>query len=177
MNVWHEIQQEDIAAGTFWVYITLQKGSNKKYKFDSDTGCLRLDEMLYSASCHPVNGGIIPKMLNRLNKPLEALVVCQEPLDLYTLVECSPVGIIQIMKNGRIEEKIIALPIVGNIAGIGFVDSKAALEAVYEEIQYFYNTCNRTEESESWTNEEISGIKAVDMIDMAIVNYKSQYME
>lgn len=177
MNVWHEIQQEDIAAGTFWVYITLQKGSNKKYIFDSDTGCLRLDEMLYSASCHPVNGGIIPKTLNRLNKPLEALVVCQEPLDLYTLVECSPVGIIQIMKNGRIEEKIIALPIVGNIAGIGFVDSKVALEAVFEEIQYFYNTCNGTEESESWTNGEISGIKAVDMIDMAIVNYKSQYME
>lgn len=177
MNVWHDIQQEDITSGTFWVYITMQKGSNKKYKFDVNTGCLRLEEMLYSASCHPVNGGIIPKTLNRLKEPLEALVICQEPFDLYTLVECSPVGIIQIMKNGRIEEKIIALPIVGNMVGIGFVDSKAALEAVYEEIQYFYNTCNGTEEAESWTNGEISGIRAVDMIDMAMKNYKNQYME
>ena len=56
MNVWHDIQQEDITSGTFWVYITMQKGSNKKYKFDVNTGCLRLEEMLYSASCHPVNG-------------------------------------------------------------------------------------------------------------------------
>lgn len=167
MNVWHDIQQEDITSGTFWVYITMMKGSNKKYKFDVNTGCLRLEEMFYSASCHPVNGGIIPKTLNRL----------REPLDLYTLVECSPVGIIQIMKNGRIEEKIIALPIVGNMVGIGFVDSKAALEAVYEEIQYFYKTCNGTEEAESWTNGEISGIKAVDMIDMAMKNYKIRYME
>lgn len=70
MNVWHDIQQEDITSGTFWVYITMQKGSNKKYKFDVNTGCLRLEEMLYSASCHPVNGGIIPKTLNRLKEPL-----------------------------------------------------------------------------------------------------------
>ena len=153
----------------------MQKGSNKKYKFDPKTGCLQLVEMFYAAACYPVNGGIIPRTLNSFRRPLEALVICQEPLDLYTLVECSPVGSIQIKKNGRAEEKIIALPILENTTGIGFVDSESTLQAVYEEIQYFYNTYSSSDASEQWINGEMLGMKAIDLIEEAVDNYKKQY--
>lgn len=118
----------------------MQKGSNKKYELGLRTGCLRLVEIFYSATCYPVNGGIIPRTLNGLHRPLETLIICQEPLELHTLVECSPVGVIQIRENGRVEEKIIALPILEYMNGIGFVDSESTLEAVYEEIQPSQNT-------------------------------------
>ena len=177
MNVWHDIPQQYITSGKFLVYITMQKVSNKKYELGLKTGCLRLVEIFYSAACYPVNGGIIPRTLNGLHRPLETLIICQEPLELHTLVECSPVGVIQIRENGRVEEKIIALPILENMNGIGFVDSESTLEAVYEEIQYFYHTYNGAGESEQWISGEISGIKAIDMIDEAIGNYKKQYRE
>lgn len=175
MNIWHNIPQENITSGKFSVYITMQKGSNKKYEFDTKTGCLRLVEMLYAAACYPVNGGIIPRTLNDFQHPLEVFVICQEPLDLYTLVECSPVGSIRVKQNGRVEEKIIALPILENTTGIGFVDSESTLQAVYEELRFFYNTYSGTDASEQWMNGEISGMKAIDLIEEAICNYKKQY--
>ena len=62
MNIWHTMPQERITAMRFPVYITITKGSNKTYTFDPDTGCLQLIQMLYSAACYPVNGGIIPEL-------------------------------------------------------------------------------------------------------------------
>ncbi len=175
MNVWHDIPQQYITSGKFLVYITMQKGSNKKYEFDLRTGYLRLAEILYSAACYPVNGGIIPRTLNGLQRPQRALIICQESLELHTLVECSPVGVIRIRENGRVEEVIMALPILENMNGIGFVDSESTLKAMYEEIQYFYQTYNGSADSGLWINGEISGIKAVDMIEKATVNYIEQY--
>lgn len=177
MNVWHEIPQQYITSGKFLVYITMQKGSNKKYEFDLCTGYLRLIEIFYSAACYPVNGGIIPRTLNGLQCPLKSLIICQDPLELHTLVECSPIGLIRIQEKGRVEDVVIALPILENMNGIGFVDSESTLKAMYEEIQYFYHTYNGSVESGVWTSGEISGIKAVDMIEKAIVNYQKRYME
>ncbi|MBS4981205.1 MAG: inorganic diphosphatase [Lachnospiraceae bacterium] len=84
MNIWHEMPKERMSSVKFPVYITITKGSNKKYKFDTETGLLQLTEVLYAASCYPVNGGIIPRTQREDKRPLEALVVCQEALELHT---------------------------------------------------------------------------------------------
>ncbi|MGN0252083.1 MAG: inorganic diphosphatase [Oliverpabstia sp.] len=59
MNIWHDMPRQRVTAIKFPVYVTITKGSNKRYEFDLETGVLQLTEMLYAAVCYPVNGGII----------------------------------------------------------------------------------------------------------------------
>lgn len=175
MNIWHAMPQERITAMRFPVYITITKGSNKTYTFDPDTDCLQLIQMLYSAACYPVNGGIIPGTMDKSGKPVEVLVICQEPLELQTLVECSPAGVIKVGEQEGIREKIVALPILENTNNLGFVEEKKVLESVYEDVRYFFNIYNGPEENEVWTNGGLHEIKAVDLIEEAMQRYHKKF--
>lgn len=175
MNIWHDIPNQKVTATRFPVYVTITKGSNKRYEFDLETGLLQLTEMLYAAACYPVNGGIIPCTLGENEKPVEALVLCQEPLELHTLVECSPVGSILLQESGMKEEKIIALPIVEGMNGMGTIEEESALKAVYEDICFFYRVCNGSDKERPHTIGELPGISAVDRIEKAINRYKQKY--
>lgn len=177
MNIWLEMPKERMSSVKFPVYITITKGSNKKYKFDTETGLLQLTEVLYAAACYPVNGGIIPRTQSEDKRPLEALVVCQEPLELHTLVDSSPVGAMKIQENGKIEEKMIVVPILDNTNSMGFIETEYVLKSVYEELQYFYNTYNGAVDMGPRTSGNLSGIHAADRIEKAMKNYNQDYGE
>lgn len=177
MNVWHEMPKERMTSVKFPVYITITKGSNKRYRFAPQTGLLHLAEVLYAAACYPVNGGIIPRTQSEDNSPVEALVVCQESLELHTLVECSPVGAIKIQKKGKTEEKIIVIPILDNTNSIGFVETESVLKSVYGELQYFYNTYNGAVDMELRTSGSLSAIHAADRVEKAMKSYDQEYGE
>ena len=99
---------------------------------------------------------------------MEVLVICQEPLELQTLVECSPAGVIKVGEQEGVIEKIVALPIFENTNNLGFVEGKKVLESVYEDVRYFFNIYNGPEENAVWTNGGLHEIKAVDLIEEAI---------
>ena len=53
MNIWHDMPEKYIAPDDFTAVIEIPKGSKSKYELDKDTGLLRLDRMLYTATHHP----------------------------------------------------------------------------------------------------------------------------
>ena len=109
-NIWHDMREDRITPENFVSVIEIMKGSKKKYELDKECGLLRLDRILYTSTHYPSNYGFIPRTYGDDGDPLDVLVLCSEPIDPMTLVECYPIGVITMIDNGRNDEKIIAIP-------------------------------------------------------------------
>ena len=50
MNIWHDINKERIAKNDFIGVVEIPKGGTTKYELDKETGMLKLDRVLYTAT-------------------------------------------------------------------------------------------------------------------------------
>ncbi len=110
MNIWHDINPSRITPDKFTAVIEISKGCKNKYELDKETGLLILDRVLYTSTHYPANYGFIPRTYADDNDPLDVLVLCQESILPLTLVECYPIGILNMIDNNEQDEKIIAIP-------------------------------------------------------------------
>ncbi|KAB8121738.1 MAG: inorganic pyrophosphatase [Candidatus Phytoplasma cynodontis] len=95
----------------FLVFIEISKGSQNKYELDKETGLLILDRFLSTSFKYPANYGFIPFTYCDDKDPLDVFVLSKEILDPMILVECRPIGLIKMIDNNELDEKIIAVPI------------------------------------------------------------------
>ena len=109
MNIWHDISAGRITKRKFEALIEIPKGSKAKYELDKETGILRLDRILYTSTVYPANYGFIPKTLADDGDPLDVLVLGADPIYPMTLVTCFPIGVIKMVDDGAMDEKIIAI--------------------------------------------------------------------
>ena len=109
-NIWHDINPKRISPDDFMVVVEISKGSKNKYELDKETGLLKLDRILYTSTHYPASYGFIPRTYADDGDPLDALVLCSEPILPMTLVRCYPIGAIKMIDNGANDEKIIAIP-------------------------------------------------------------------
>ena len=110
MNIWHDMDSSRINALDFMVVIEIPKGSQSKYELDKQTGYLVLDRILHTSTHYPANYGFIPRTYAADNDPLDVLVLCQESIVPMTLVECYPIGVMKMIDDDQVDEKIIAIP-------------------------------------------------------------------
>mgnify|MGYP002797118334 FL=1 len=101
MNIWHDIEQSRITKEDFMAYIEITKGSRSKYELDKPTGILRLDRVLYTSTVYPASYGFIPRTLADDGDPLDVLVLCSEPILPATIVQCYPIGVINMSDEGE----------------------------------------------------------------------------
>lgn len=111
MNIWHDIEKERVSPERFTAVIEISKGGKNKYELDKSTGLLRLDRVLYTSTHYPANYGFIPLTLADDGDPLDVLVLCQEALIPMTIVECKPIGVLEMRDGEALDQKIIAVPI------------------------------------------------------------------
>lgn len=109
-NIWHDISPSRITREDFIAVIEIEKGSKKKYELDKETGHLRLDRILYTSTHYPANYGLIPRTYAEDDDPLDVLVLCSEIIQPLSLVRCYPIGVITMLDQGRLDEKIVAIP-------------------------------------------------------------------
>lgn len=95
---------------SFTAVIEIPAGSKKKYELDKQTGLLRLDRILYTSTHYPANYGFIPRTYAGDGDPLDVLVLCSETLDPMVEVDCYPIGVIRMIDDDEIDDKIIAIP-------------------------------------------------------------------
>ena len=62
---------------------------------------LKLDRVLYTSTRYPANYGFIPRTYADDNDPLDVLVLCQEDIIPMTLVECVPIGILNMIDENE----------------------------------------------------------------------------
>ena len=111
MNIWHDMSPENVTTKSFYAVIEITKGSKIKYELDKKSGMLKLDRVLFTSTHYPANYGFIPRTYSQDNDPLDVLVLCQDCLEPMSIVECYPIGVLKMLDNNEVDEKIIAIPL------------------------------------------------------------------
>ena len=76
----------------FDVLIEIPRGSRNKYEVDHESGLIRLDRTLFTATQYPADYGFVPETLGEDGDPLDALVLVQEPTFPGCLIRSRPIG-------------------------------------------------------------------------------------
>lgn len=176
MNIWHDIDSRRITPNDFLAVIEISKGSRMKYELDKDSGLLILDRILYTSTHYPANYGFIPKTLADDGDPLDVLILCNEPITPLVLAHCYPIGLINMIDNGKSDEKIIAIafedPTYNSYRGIGAVP-----QHIFNEMQHFFSVYKQLEGKETAVNEVMGPEAAQEVIRQCIENYKKTFGE
>jgi inorganic pyrophosphatase len=92
------------------VVVEIPQGSRNKYEMDHGTGRIRLDRMLFTAACYPLDYGFIPGTLAEDGDPLDALVMLDEPTFPGCLVLARPVAVFWMHDEHGPDAKILTVP-------------------------------------------------------------------
>ena len=176
MNIWHDINGNRIKKDDFMAVIEITKGGKNKYELDKETGLLRLDRVLYTATHYPANYGFIPRTFADDNDPLDVLVLCQENIDPMTLVECYPVGVINMIDSEQHDEKIIAVAKKDPFLNI-YNDISELPSHISTEIMHFFEVYKQLEDKKTMVEEVLGREFAEQIIQKSIENYNKKFSE
>ncbi len=151
-NIWHDISPARITRDDFIAVIEIEKGSKKKYELDKETGHLILDRILYTSTHYPANYGLIPRTYADDNDPLDVLLVCSEVIQPLSLVRCYPIGVITMLDQGRLDEKIIAIPFEDPTYNT-YRDIKELPAHIFTEMSHFFSVYKSLEGKETVVDE------------------------
>ncbi len=169
-NIWHDISPKRITPEDFICVVEISKGSKKKYELDKETGLIILDRILYTSTHYPANYGFIPRTYGDDGDPLDVLLICAEAIEPMCLVRAYPIGVIRMIDNGRMDEKIIAIPYNDpNYNRYRNIDDLPP--HIFEEMRHFLTVYKNLEGKETAVNEVSPREDAIKVITDAINNY------
>jgi inorganic pyrophosphatase len=90
--------------------VEIPKKSGNKYEYDGALGVFRLDRALYSPMHYPGDYGFIPGTRADDGDPLDVLALVEEPSFTGCMIEVRPVGILNMVDNEQLDQKILAVP-------------------------------------------------------------------
>lgn len=173
-NIWHDMNPKRISPKDFMVVVEITKGSKNKYELDKESGLLMLDRVLYTSTHYPANYGFIPRTYADDGDPLDALVLCSEPIAPMTLVRCYPIGAIKMIDNGANDEKIIAIPF-GDPTYNSYKDISELPKHILDEMAHFYTVYKQLENKTTAVDEIIGSDEVYDIIQGTIDKYKNEF--
>ena len=89
--------------------IEIPKDSVNKYEYDKQLHVFKLDRTLFSPVHYPGDYGFIPCTLGQDGDPLDVLVLVEAPSFPGCLMEVRPIGVLQMVDQGKKDEKILAV--------------------------------------------------------------------
>ena len=174
MNIWHDMDSSRINALDFMVVIEIPKGSQSKYELDKQTGYLVLDRILHTSTHYPANYGFIPRTYADDGDPLDVLVLCSQVMYPLTTVRCYPIGDINMIDNGKNDEKIIAIPF-NDPSYNTYSDISQLPMHIFEEMAHFFKVYKSLENKETAVDEVQDAAKAIEIVHSCIKNYKEKF--
>jgi inorganic pyrophosphatase len=174
MNPWHDIDPKRVDPEKFVAIIEISKGSKKKYELDKDTGLIVLDRILFTATHYPSNYGFVPLTLADDGDPLDVLVLCSETLDPLTMVQCYPIGVVKMVDNKEVDEKIIAVPLRDPVYS-GYRDISTLPQHIVQEISHFFEVYKALEHSETSVKMKMGREDAIEIIEKSINAYHEAF--
>lgn len=174
MNIWHDISKDRIKKDDFIGVIEISKGCKNKYELDKETGMLKLDRVLYTATHYPANYGFIPRTYAGDGDPLDVLILCQENIIPLTLVEAYPIGVIRMIDENENDEKIIAVakndPFLNEYKDISELPNH-----ILHEITDFFEIYKRLEGKTTVVDELLGKEEAEKIIEECINTYDEKF--
>jgi inorganic pyrophosphatase len=174
LNIWHDISDSKITPESFTAVVEISKGGKQKYELDKATGLLKLDRILYTSTHYPANYGFIPRTLAGDGDPIDVLVLCTEPLQPMTLVDCYPIGMITMIDTDETDEKIIAIPYQDPQMNI-YKNMNDIPPHIFNEIVHFFSVYKQLEHRETSLQEILDRDGAMASIKTAMAAYKKHF--
>ena len=85
-------------------------GEPVKYEMDKDAGTMIVDRILYTSMRYPGNYGFVPHTLSDDGDPIDVLIANKRPLIPGSVINCRPIGILNMTDEAGGDEKLIAVP-------------------------------------------------------------------
>ncbi|MBE6603528.1 MAG: inorganic diphosphatase [Ruminococcaceae bacterium] len=176
MNIWHDMDPAEITPTDFTAVIEISKDSQCKYELDKNTGLLRLDRVLYTATHYPANYGFIPRTFADDGDPLDVLVLCARPIQPLTLVRVYPIGVMRMLDDGRMDDKIIAIPFSDPTYNkIRSIDEMPP--HIFDEIMHFFSVYKQLENKQTAVKTLFDREKAEQIIAEALECYERTFVD
>ena len=80
------------------------------YEMDKEAGALVVDRILYTAMRYPGNYGFVPHTLSDDGDPVDILIANQRPIIPGSVMNCRPIGVLNMVDEEGHDEKIIVVP-------------------------------------------------------------------
>ena len=84
---------------------------NTPVKYEFNNNILSVDRFISTSMQYPCNYGFIPQTLSKDNDPIDALTITPYSLMPGVLIQCRPIGILNMEDESGIDVKIITVPI------------------------------------------------------------------
>ncbi|MCU1453326.1 MAG: inorganic pyrophosphatase [Acidimicrobiales bacterium] len=141
------------------VVVEIPRGSRNKYEMDHDTGRIRLDRRLFSATVYPADYGFIEHTLSEDGDPLDALVILEEPTFPGCWISARPVGVFWMEDDAGPDAKIICVP-AGDPRWDHVQDIDELPDFLTEEIQHFFDVYKQLEPGKFANTRGYEGVDA-----------------
>lgn len=173
-NIWHDMNPARIHPDDFIAVVEIPKGSKKKYELDKETGMIILDRVLYTSTHYPANYGFIPRTYGDDNDPLDVLVLCSEVIQPLSLVRCYPIGVITMLDQGKLDEKIIAIPFKDPTYN-SYHDVSELPSHIFTEMSHFFTVYKNLEQKETMVDEVRGAEDAKKVIQKCLDQYIEKF--
>ena len=81
-----------------------------KYEVDKSSGSFFVDRFMSTAMYYPTNYGYVPNTLSEDNDPVDVLVLAPAPLISGAVINCRPIGVLEMTDESGVDAKILAVP-------------------------------------------------------------------
>jgi inorganic pyrophosphatase len=121
----------------FDVVIEIPKGQRNKYEMDHQTGRIRLDRMLFTATRYPSDYGFVEDTLADDGDPLDALVILDEPTFPGCVIRCRAIGMFRMADEMGADDKVLCVVATDpRMAHLSDIDDVSEFDRL--EIQHFF---------------------------------------
>ncbi len=189
---WHGLSVGPDAPNVVHAYIEITPFDTVKYEIDKETGYLRVDRPQRTSSHPPTLYGFVPRTYcgDRVQKlspkstagdldPLDICVLSERPITrAEVILNCNPVGGLQMIDGGEADDKIIAVlandPIWGDVKDIAELPQQ-----LIERLRHYFLTYKLKPGEPTTTQiEEIYGAEhAHKVIEAAMADYVDTFGE
>jgi inorganic pyrophosphatase len=174
MHPWHDLSSGRGAPRVVDAFVEIPRGGRVKYEVDGDSGLLRASRVLYGAIHYPANYGFIPRTLDDDGDALDVLVLAQEDVQPGALVSARVVGVMPMVDEGAVDDKIIAV-MVGDPAFEVVRSLDDLLPFRMHEIMRFFGDYKALEEREVRVAAPLGLEEAIRVVERCCAAYQTRF--
>src|SRR4051794_3087048 len=153
------------------VVVEIPKGSRNKYEMDHDSGVIRLDRMLFTATQYPADYGFVDQTLGEDGDPLDAMILLEEPTFPGCHIRARPVGVFWMSDEAGDDAKLLCVPATDpRWNSVATLDDLP--EHLLHEIGHFFRVYK---ELEPGKGTEIRGWDGIDSAEAAIADARAAH--
>lgn len=174
MNPWHDIELGDRTPNIVPAVVEVPKGSKNKYELDKSTGLIKVDRVLFSSVVYPANYGFIPRTYCDDKDPLDILILGQEPVLPLCIMDAKPIGLMKMMDQGEMDDKIIAVH-VNDPEYCNYSDISELPQHRLNEVRRFFEDYKALEHKTVTVEKFLGAFEAMKIIDESIKMYNEKF--